>query len=505
MAWRYLVVTLGLGAALGAGCFTNFEKVDGIGGAGGVAAVGGTGPGSGAGGVGGTGGACMPVPTDCSAATVLDPFLGGGVVRVTDAIRDGATTVLVGTFTGRVDFEGAGQQDGGTEGDGFLLAVDDSGNFVRFVSLPEADVDSEIYVDQHMLSSDLIVAGTFSRAPAACGPSQGIFVRRLMQDNSTVYALCVDGDSTTDLNLNDVHISEANYVVLGGDYRGTLEGKTAMGSDGFAISIDETGAVLSDMFVVGGGGDASVRAIEENFVGMNQWLIAGDFTGFISLEVPNLDAQTRDAGADRHLFVASYDQNAADSNLDLTSFGESGANHRLIDMRLLGPDQRDGVLLAEIEGDLVAGSNTITAPARAALALTFDVPSAEDMGPTFGVIDTVVMRGEALSVQSLQPRGRSFAISGQASGPVTLEGTDGAVWGAIPNPSCARDIFFVDIEPSLSSWSEHRCGEGQTVATAMAPGALDGFVTAIDLPAEQTISVGGTPISGPETLLLIFP
>ncbi len=490
---------LGLGLALAAGCFTNFEKVDtAAGGSGGSGASGGTGGVGGTSGVtggGGSGGACASMPTDCEAATFIDPFLDSGEVRVTDAIRDGDKTLMVGTFTGVVTFKDQGQHMATGSADGFLYEIDDAGMGTRFFLFEEADVNSVLYVDQHQLDQDIIVAGTFHES--CMGMSKGLFVRRLDESNGEDFRHCIDGAQTEQLNLTGARVGEGDWTILVGDFKGMLYNTTSEGVDGFALSINNMGVIDTDFFVVGGPGDASIRAVQENFVGNMQWLIAGDYSGELSMGVANVGPLMRNAGSDRHLFLATVDDAPSpDSNLELVTFGEPGANHRLVDLGLL----------AEIEGDLVVGNNTIQASGKAALALTFDASSGGDGLETFGGYETVVLRAKQLDVHGLQRRGTSFAIAGQAWGYIAIEG-NGASWApGIPNPSCVSDLFFLDVvDFATANWGDQRCGGGQTVATAMAPAVNDGFVTAVTVGNAADITLGGQVVTGRQTLLLTVP
>lgn len=508
---------LGLGLALAAGCFTNFEKVDTS--AGGSGGVGGTassssssGPGgsSGTTGGGGTGGSCEPAPTDCAAATVLVPFSGAGSVRVTDAIRDADRTLMVGTFTGVVTFKDQGQHNAIGSADGFLYEVDDDGVGTRLVLMGEADASSVLHVAQHQLDEDILVAGTFNESNATCpGLSKGIFFRRIGQGDAQVFGDCIDGGGAEEINLNDIAFGEANWSVLVGDYRGNMLTKESSSVDGFAISIDGAGAVDADFFVVGGEGDASIRAVEENFVGNLQWLIAGDFSGALLMQADGQQDVVRDAMDERHLFLATVDDAPVpDANLEAVTFGGMGANHRLVDLGLLGSvplQQRSAVLLAEVEGEIVVDRPGTSVASTAAVAITFDVSSGGDSTETFGNYQTVFLRGAELSAYGVQPRGDSFAITGQALGPLHVEG-DGGAWGTIPNPACVRDLFFVDVlDLDGAEWSDQRCGDAEVRTTAMAPGADDGFVTAVTVPDEANITLGGTEQSGPKTLLVTLP
>lgn len=489
----FLLLTLG---ALVPSCLKSFEKVAREGGAGGSG-------GATTGGAGGMPPDCAdPTPGECPAASaVFVPIQSTGTVEITDLEYLGLNLVLVGRFTGLATIANGGPQIQATGTDGFLLEIDLAGAYVAHAIIPEVDAGSRFFVEEHE-SGELVIGGSFTSDESSCTGNQGLFVRRLARAGATyteVFATCETVVPGTEFEVSDVAVSGLGYTAVAGWVSGSLGGLSSEGVDGFVANFEPMGA-FDQAYLVGGEGDAIIARIVENPAASNQWLLAGDFDGQITMTVPMLAPQERMALGDRDLFIATYDAFDQDPNLDLVTLGGTGAEHHMVDLTTL-PTGR-AALIAQMQGPISVPGVDVGAPASsAALVVEFDIPTATTPGVSFSHRDHFVLQGTSLVARGLQGRGNRYVVAGQAESDVIISRFDDASFGSVPSTSCVLDTFFIDLDPVSGSFTDQRCGDGSERLSALGAGAADDYWTAMNLTDATTITVDGTQRSGPAALL----
>lgn len=500
MTWRHWILTLALGAASAAGCFTQFEKIGGTG--------------SGAGGVGGAGGGpdCSePVPGVCAFTGTFEPFglASGGTVTVTDIglrpmLMASPNIYLVGRFTGPISINGSEVGEMGTT-DGFVLEVTTQGDYVNHVILKEVDATSTLTIAQRQADTSFVVGGHYSESNSVCTGGRGLFARRFNDDFSPQWSTCIDAPMATALAVHDVTFSELDYVALVGDFSGTLgpgpgPGPGAGGVDGFIATLEPVMQNPS-YFLAEGTGDASIRRIMSNPVDGNQWLVAGDFDGELSM-AGLAGTETRTAFGQRDLFLASVDEDMDNPNLALARLGNLGGGaHRMLELARIGPE---AVILADVRGPVTDGATTISAPTSvtSVLAMTFDPPNDQGMGYAYS--SHYLFTGGDAAGHALHAAVPAIAVGAEASTDVVIETQGNEQWGLVETTSCERDVLLTVLEPAGVSRS-HRCGGSNAAVTALgADETGTTFFAAIDLPLGETMMTSQGDVVGPATVIAVF-
>jgi hypothetical protein len=476
----------------------DFVKVDPAG----TAGTGGSDGGGGSGGI-----PCSDAPQNSCSGGLVRQYGGAGLITVTDMAFAGSGVVSVGTFSGTVDFGGP-QLSAGGAAQGFAVLHDAAGDFAAQVALPEATADSVLAVTYRADANQFAVGGTYGSG-SACG-RQGVFIRRLVVNGAAledVHApVCVEALATA-LEVGGIAMTEAGGVSLAGTVNGTLDTLTSEASDGFMFSIDMAGGT-PEVFLAGGSGDAAIRGILPNETDVNQWLIAGDFSGELLITFPGMAGQvteTRTAEGSRDLFVAAIDRFFDAPNLDVRAMGSASGNHRLVTLAD-NPDVLGGMYLAAmIEGALDVGE-TVSAEARpSAMILSFGAP--DDGANQYTYVDHYVISADQLDVRDMVGATGRIHLGGHASGDLAITRAGEQPFTYPGAQACLFDAFILVLTPGESSTDARRCGDGSQVLHAIARYTDTLFALSLTVPAGASIDLGEGIVSEPaqRTYLLREP
>jgi hypothetical protein len=470
----------------------DYVKVDATGtsSAGGTGGTGGGG--SGGGGAGAGGAPCIPNMQQNSCAAVLPlPYGGAGLIAVT-RMRFGSGSVFsVGTFTGTVDFGGP-QLSAGTATQGFVVEHDAAGGFVAQLALPEATLGSVLAVAFDSNLQQLAIGGSYA-ADGACAGAQGVFVRHLARDGATfqdVHApVCMPTTATT-VEIGGIGMSTTGYVNLAGAIDGTMDGLTSDGVDGFMLDVSQDGANV-EAFLAGGSGDAAIRAILPNETDINQWLIAGDFSGVLQITFPSDNGpvtETRTADGMRDLFVAAIDRLPANPNLEVRAMGAPSGNHRMVGLSNNPAVLGEMHLLAMIEGSIDVGVSVAADPRPSALLLTFGAP--DDGMNAYEYRGHYVISADQLDAREVVGAVGRIHVGGQAAGDLVVTKSDQPAITHDTVDPCVNDAFVLTLTPSTMSTQGQRCGDGQQRFEALGRYTDTLYAASITVPAGGSIDLG---------------
>lgn len=453
------------------------------------------------GGSGGSGGdSCSDVvPSSCVAVSPV-PFSGPGSITVTDMLDDETGGVVTaGVYTGNVSFGGP-QLSAGSQTRGFVVAHDQAGGFVRQADLGEAFGDGARVVVALTSNSDVAVGGSYRAAGGTCTGDQGVFIKRLTPDATQgfveVYSTCVQASSPDAAQPTDLAVSTQDYVSLVGSLQGTLDGMASNGIDGFMFEVEPDGTD-PDVLLFTGNGDAVIRGVTQHEIDANQWLVVGDFTGELRVDIPldgggTLTRSTTATGS-RDLFVVAIDRFDMMPNLSIAALGGRDASHRAVALSSI-PEGAPGsfLLLAEVQGPLTAGTETIAPPSEpSAMVLAFTPPN-DEPETALGYVDHQIVSAPFLDAVDLAATPAGYHLAGTAAQTITVAAGDDSWAESVESDGCQRDAFVLSVIPGEQSVENQRCGDGEQQLHALARRGTAGFAATITVPPGAQIDFSGS-------------
>jgi len=192
------------------------------------------------------------------ASSISNPYL---------AVDSAGNVVVVGTFSGHVDFDPGPrtnwQWDGAGSSAGYVLSLNSQGNF-RWVSVFQGPVNSlSSAADVALDSTGNIVVGGIYRGQVDFNPGRGItrltsggfesggaYVTKLNSNGGLIWARSLDRDGTSFNGVSGLAIGAGNSIFVTGSFDGTTDfdpgtsnvsRTTAGDSDGYLLNLTSAG------------------------------------------------------------------------------------------------------------------------------------------------------------------------------------------------------------------------------------------------------------------------
>jgi hypothetical protein len=232
------------------------------------------------------------------------PTGGYGASVATDS--DGQT-VVVGTFSGSIDFGGSSLTSA-EYGSVFAAKLDASGGLLWAKQLGGSSQQQSVAVDAQgnvFVVGDFYGTMTFGAMTLDSGGNRNVFVAKLTPSGDVAWGTQITGTGSNGIGIGSVAVDSHGDVLLTGSFQGAvgLSGGTvssAGGDDVFVVKLDPTGSLAwSKTF----GDAADQRGVAVVTDAADDVIITGQFAGTV-----DFGGGSFTSGSEGNVFLAKLDQ-----------------------------------------------------------------------------------------------------------------------------------------------------------------------------------------------------